>query len=442
MRDPGFATTKSTALLLALSVLVGCSGSGGGSSPAVIIQRNAGYYDVVLDHAGRTHREVGRAYAEAIRATVPDYEARLDALIYLQLDIVNAVLAEVQQPTLTIADLVRRARAIAANVPQDYVDEIQGMQEIYGYATDAEDGRLSANELLVVNLFPDVLRPGGCSASAAFGEASATGKTILGRNLDWFTATAEIAAPLSAVQTFKNGSKSSVNLTMLGMLSASSQFNARKVFGGVLDGNLEKPYPEDLTGTRSYVFDLRYAIENFSTMQEVADHMLAGKYAFSHNVFVADQNVAGVVENDDSALGGRGLRLGDSPLNPDIGRTWGIPDTLAVVNDFRLPLTDWQYDVSNDYRWASFQGLYAGAGALGGMKVDVGRMKGIAGYYGLNGDDWTTGALFLSTPEHYFTMQSIVLDTSSMELWAHFAPGYPPPLTPTYVRVRHALEAP
>jgi hypothetical protein len=38
-------------------------------------------------------------------------------------------------------------------------------------------------------------------------------------------------------------------------------------------------------------------------------------------------------------------------------------------------------------------------------------------------------------------MQSIILDTSTLGLWAHFSPGAPSPLTPTYVRVPHALES-
>jgi len=57
-----------------------------------------------------------------------------------------------------------------------------------------------------------------------------------------------------------------------------------------------------------------------------------------------------------------------------------------------------------------------------------------------DGNDWTTGALFLSTPVAYFTFQSVILDTSTMEPWVHFGPGFPPPLVPTYVRVAHALE--
>jgi hypothetical protein len=442
MPAPFPAASRRIIASLSLSLLAACGGSsGGGSTPTVTIQRNTGYYDVVLDYTGRSHREVGKAYAEAIRTSVPGYETAVDTLIYLQLGIVNHYLEEGGLPTLTIAQLVGRAQAIFANVPQDYVDELRGMQEVFGYATDAPDGRLSANELLVLNLFPDVLRPFSCSASAAFGAASATGKTILGRNLDWFTATAGDSAPLNAVHNFKNGSRSSVNLTLLGMISASSQFNARKVFGAVLDGNTSYPYPTDLTGTRSYVFDLRYAIEHLSTMREVAAHMLVGRYAFNHNVFIADENEAGVVEND-MTMAGRGLRLAGSTFGPGEERApWDNGLTLAVVNDFRLPNTTWVPDASNVLRWASFQGLYATAGISGGTQVDVATMKGIAGFYGYNGDDWTTGALFLSSPTGYTTMQSIILDTSTLGLWAHFSPGAPSPLTPTYVRVPHALES-
>jgi hypothetical protein len=312
------------------------------------------------------------------------------------------------------------------------------MQEVFALSDDLPDGRLSANELLVVNLFPDVLRPFACSGSAAFGLASATGKTVVGRNLDWFTATAAGVAPYQAVITFRNGNRTSVNVTMLGMLGAGSQLGHGKVFGAVLDGNTTFPYPADLAGVRSYVFDLRWALENLGTMREVAAHMLTGRYAFGHNVLVADPDEAGVVENDMHSTG-RGLRLADSPLPPD--RAWGIANAIAAVNDFRLPGASWVADASNQLRWASFRALYAPfTSTAGSPVVDVERMKGIAGFYGFDGNDWTTGALFLSTPAAYFTFQSVILDTSNMELWVHFGPGFPPPFVPTYVRVAHALE--
>jgi hypothetical protein len=416
--------------------LAGC-GTAGTSSP-VTLRDTGGYYDVTIDLGAAGHQEAGRALAREIQASLPGYEAAMDGLVYLQLGLVNHYLEETGQPPLSIGDVVRRARAILANVPQDYVDEIRGMQEIYSLADDLPDGRLSANELLVMNLFPDVLRPFACSGSAAFGLATATGKTVVGRNLDWFSATAPGVTPFQAVMTFREGGRSTVNVTMLGMLGAGSQVGPRKVFGAVLDGNTTFPYPADLTGVRSYVFDLRWALENLGTMRQVADHMLRGSYAFAHNVLVADEGEAGVVENDVHAPG-RGLRLAGSELPAD--RAWGIANAVAVVNDFRLRGTTWVPDASNALRWASLRALYAPVTSMPGSPVvDVERMKAIAGYYGFDGNDWTTGALFLSTPAAYFTIQSVILDLATMELWVHFGPGFPPPLVPTYVRVPHALE--
>jgi hypothetical protein len=300
------------------------------------------------------------------------------------------------------------------------------------------DGRLSARELLVIQFFPDVLRPWGCSASAAFGASSATGKTILGRNLDWFSGPLRISSHLHAVTVMRNGAKMSCNVGMLGGLFAGSQFNQSKVFGALLDAeNRTLAYPTDVSGKRSYGFDLRYALDNYTTLQDVANYMKVKDYAFNHLIFLADDTTAGVLE-DNIGSAGRGLRTFDSVLRA--GLTWGIPDAIATVNDFRLPNNYYAVDVSNDARWDSYRINYAAALASG--TVDVNAMKGIAGYAVWGGDD-ELGDVFLagSNDLKYSTNQSIILRMDTLEMWIHFAPSTGSfPTSPTYLRVHHALE--
>lgn len=432
-------------LLCGWSLLASGCGSDSTYPPAVIIKANAGYYDVTMDYTGRTRREMGRLLALQIQRAVPDYQARMDALLQAQITLIGDMKQFFPDPhpykAISFADALARARAIFRNVPQEYRDEILGMQDVFGYGTDSlGDGKLSANELLVIQLFPDVLRPWGCSASAAFGASSATGKTVLGRNLDWFSGPLKISANLHAVTTMKNGARMTCNVGMLGGLFAGSQFNQSRVFGALLDAeNRTLAYPADVSGKRSYGFDLRYALETYTTLQEVADFMKGREYAFNHLVFLADATTAGVVENNIGSAG-RGLRTADSVLRE--GLTWGILNAVATVNDFRLPGNYFAGDdTSNNERWATYRTNYAAALANGGT-IDLDRMKGIAGYATHGGDD-EMGDLFLAGNDafHYATNQSIIMRMDTLEMWVHFAPATGTfPATPTYVRVHHPLE--
>jgi hypothetical protein len=431
--------THSLIIALLFNVLLlsaGCGGNSGfspGFSPAVSIQKKQNlYYEVVMNYTGRTHKEMGKALAREILRTVPDYEFTADSLLEDQFTL---LLKHYPEPTFATA--LNRARAILQNVPQEYVDEIQGMQEVFNYGIDVlGDGRVSANELLVLQLFQDVLRPTQCSASAAFGVSSATGKTVVGRNLDWDALPRNDISKLHTVTTMKNGDKTICLVHFLGTLSPTSLFNKHKVFGALLDAETGAPYPADLSTKRSYPFDLRYALENNATLQGAADFMISKDYAFNHLVFLSDENTAKVLEENIGSLG-RGLRSSDSPLRP--GVTWGIPDAVATVNDFRLPGNFYvEDDPSDNNRWNSFRNLYTAQLSRG--KIDVEKMKGIAGYFGTDGNAYTSGALFLSNT--IVTVQSIILRMDTMEMWIHFSPvgtGLAP-LNPTYIRVHHPLE--
>ena len=47
------------------------------------------------------------------------------------------------------------------------------------------DGQLSPNELFAHGGILAVIDPGSCSAAAVYGESSATGAAMVGRNFDW-----------------------------------------------------------------------------------------------------------------------------------------------------------------------------------------------------------------------------------------------------------------
>jgi len=423
-------------ILCSIFLLGGCGGGeDDGPSAAVSIRKmQDAYYDVVMDYAGRTSNEMGKALAEEILRVVPDYESIADSLLKDQFDMLEKHNLSPDFPTA-----LRRAQAILPKVPREYLDELAGMQEIFNSDTDVlGDGRFSKNELAILQVFQDVIRPTQCSAAAAFGGSAATGKTILGRNLDWDALPRNDMSRMHAVTTTKNGEKSIVMVHFLGMLTPATAYNDNKIFGAFLDAETGAPYPADLSSKRSYCLDFRYALENLSTMQEIADFLKTKEYAFNHLLFLADEESAGVLEQNIGSPG-RGFRRVDSELRK--GVVWDVPDTLATVNDFRLP-GNFVYpddDPSDNNRWKTYRTLLS-SHLVRGTKIDVEKMKGISGYYGTDGNAYTSGAVFLSN--RIVTAQSIILSMDTLEMWVHFSPvgTGPMPLNPTYIRVKTQLE--
>lgn len=437
----------------------------------VSIQKTENYYNVTLDYSNTSHREMGRQFAFAINQAMPDYEATIDFLLAMHM-----VLLENLKNPLTFATVINRAQIMFENLDSDYKDEIAGMQDVFNYDVDKlVDGRLSKNEFLIYQLFSEIMRPESCSASAATGNASATGNTIIARNWDWLSMARYGISYLHAITTYKNGSKTIANIGPLGQLNGLTLFNQHKLFGAVINATTGAPYPEDLSNRRSLFFDLRYAFENFSTLAQISDFMRDTKklYSYNHSILIADPATAGVVENQVNNIegggpGNRSFRTASSSLNPLLTQTqtWGIPGIFAAVNDFRLPNNSWDStNLENTSRWTSFKTSYAGVSS--GQRVNIEMLKSITGYPGPDSDGkMTNGAIFTSEMQQlwdpsnpkslfepgvdaqgiskaYSTMQSFIVDMNTMELWIHFIPptyfGEKPPLRPTYQKIPNPI---
>ncbi|MCB2187922.1 MAG: hypothetical protein KQJ78_16000 [Deltaproteobacteria bacterium] len=385
-------------------------------------------YQVDLDLSGLSHRDFGRDYARAIITAQPEFESLVDSFLKGMLDVTRQ-----EAPDLNFATLRSRAQDIVTNVPVDYVDEIAGMQDVFSYDRDQlGDGRLSRNEMLVFQLFADVFRPSLCSASAVFGDASTTGHTIIGRNLDWYDLPGQEMNQLHAVSIFRNGEKSFANFGFLGSLSVVSAVSDDHVFASVLDIDTGLDYP-DTKDKHSYTLDLRYALENETTLQGAADYLTTYDYAHWHLVALADRDTAQVLENNVGSPS-RGLRTSTSELIP--GVTWNHPDAIATVNSFLLPGNyPTHFDApSNVERFQSFQSLYD-AYLTGGAAVDMDEMMQISGYPGPDGQGLgRTGAIFRSR-DGFPSVQSIVMDLDTLETHAFFAPREAMPRQPDYAIV-------
>ncbi len=382
------------------------------------------YFLVTIDLTGLSHKDMGRMYGEKIRQAMPSYDTVMDAMMKDQFDMLK-------QAGLSFDIVKQRAIALLQQVQPEYRDEIEGMASVFSAAKDETgDGIFSRNEFLIWQFYADVVRPTQCSASAAFADASASGNTIVGRNLDWYSLKDNSLAKIHAVTIIHNGSRSIACINFLGQLTPVSGFNEHHVFGAILDCETGAAYPP-IQGKRSYHFDLRYGLENDSTIESLASFMKDRDYTFNHLIFLADEHSAGVLE-DNIGSKARSLRTPLSKLRP--GAEWGIPNTFATVNDNRLPgnfVENPEYP-GNLKRWSSLKNQYSSQ--LKSGRIDIEKMKLIAGFPSTDGSAKSSGALFRSN-DHTPTLQSIILKMDTYELWVGFAPQGKLPMKPSYLQI-------
>lgn len=383
------------------------------------------YYNTVLDFENGSHFEVGQAYAQEILNVMPTYGSTIDNFLLLSV--------ESAPDHKDLSTLVAEAKNLVADMPQAYQDELFGMTTVFNSPVDKlGDGILSSDELLLFEVVHDVIDPGTCSATAVFGQASATGSTIVGRNLDWYDMPG--ISDLHNVQLYKNDTSASdiVSIGILGQLFPLSVFSENHLSGAVLDSDMQSGYYTTV-GADSYIADLRYAFEHYATLEGVGGYLATQQNTHSYIAFLADENTAAVLENDIEHPEAKGLRYDDAILRD--GSTWEYPDTLVAVNSFMLPGTmdNFTGSASNEKRYGSYTTLIESKlesnGTLGMQDV-----QDIISYTGTDGIAKSSGAIYRSVDD-YPTYQSYTLDMGSLELVACFGPTSGNPPYPQYVQV-------
>ncbi len=232
------------------------------------------YWELHLDFTDMDRFEMGKAYCDAVVEAVPDYEAGAD---YYIVYIVTGMHSG--DSLITYEVLLERAVEISKNVPAEYMKEINGFASVLsGGETDVMgDGKLSKNEYLVLLFNPDVATLSACSAVAVYGDRSETGKTIFGRNTDWFSDSKKSFMAInsesntSAIIFFKNGNSEIMSFGTLGMLGGVVGLNNDGIFISNLYSDIGAPYTA--VGKRSVMTDIRIALENNNSIEDVADFL-------------------------------------------------------------------------------------------------------------------------------------------------------------------------
>lgn len=300
------------------------------------------YYDVTIDmRDGATPYETGVSYGKCVKQLPLTYEYRLMCFMG------GCIAGE----KLTNEEIGSRIADILPNIDRKYVEMMNGFAL---QLTSSAQMPVPATMVYAANLLQDVVRPTSCSGFGVMPKASESGKTIVYRTLDWPPIPAkavdpktfitpergDLMSPLQAVTRIIYPKHSIVYFGCLGTFQCITGINtATGVMAGILDADTGGKY--DSKGSRSYGFDLRSALEECGTSDEIAAYMAdtSRYYAYSHLILLGDKKQVRVLENNCTKLGEkpqRALRSASSELANHIP-VWNFPNVIGIVNSYMLP---------------------------------------------------------------------------------------------------------
>ena len=383
-------------------IIAGCGIFQSNSQQYVTISTAGKYLQVAIDYSTGDRYSIGREYGLKVKAALPDYEQWADSY-----------LSEIAAgKALSLDEMVRRALEIKSQIDPDYLNEINGFASVLSGKDHDElgDGKLSINEYLILNLMPDIATNFSCSDLAVYGARSATGKTIIGRNTEWYVSSRGLLEGASAIIHTTLGSKQVVSFGWVGIVGCLVAVNNDGVFVANLYSPIGGAY--EASGRSSVMLDIRKVMETCSTVDEAANYLKdpAKLYTYNNNMFIADRTTAKVLENNFN--NNRALRTESSLLNPGI--TWEFANAVACVNSFLLSGNTDNHtgNTANTNRWANYRGLLGSSEAA----VDFERMKTIMSYHQPGTGGYDKGDIYRST-----TVQSLVysFDDNRLEVWLH-----------------------
>lgn len=388
----------------------------------VRIEKKSSYYEVWIQLDKGSHYDCGKAYAEAILAIKPDFVSLMEPYLY---ENINSVFAFLEGDYSVLQE---RLDDILPQISKEYREEMEGFAK--GIATASQafcmDGAFSEQEVMLLNLIPDLIRPTQCSAGAVYGNRSATGGTIAARILEWGLGNENQMAQTQAVVHFEQGEHKFTSYSVLGLFNALSVYNDNGVFLAILDSNNEEAFVSE--GKSSYTFAVRTAVEQYETAKEAADYLasVGENMTFAHNVFASDDSSAYAAEICPSKeVGICAVRSADSKLMN--GLSWGISDAICVVNGFAL---EGNYDNMtgshhNMIRWSLFE---EGLGSMD--KISMGAMKDLLTQNDPNNDH-------ISKLYSNYTFQMILIDSVHHQVEIAFAStGKVFPQHPEFIKVQ------
>ncbi len=359
-------------VFLSLIFLSTCSCNKKKNSAVNIIQKK-NYLEITMDYStGISAQNMGVLLGKAYLKEIPVLPMIFDSLIAQLAASKNVSSSDLIKTALEMIPHLQSTKILSGK--GTYLDELNGIASVLVNSDKDEsgDGKLSLNEFYLVNLFLDVLggekyykpdkkrkklKSGACNGISISASRSSTGGTLTGRILDW--ADAEAMCGMHTVTVIKYKKKTVVTVGFIGIQGLITGINTDYIFAGLLYSHTGKKF--SYSNPHSLLFDLRYALENFSTLEDAARYTINRDFDYMMNnlLLFSDADIGLIVENDftENAMKTerRAIRTYESKLNTGI--EWGFSSAVATVNGFVLK---GQYDnfTTQDYnynRWDSFR---------------------------------------------------------------------------------------
>jgi|GEM_PF-703090 len=388
----------------------------------VTIEKEDTHYKIVLDYRSNPNPyDVGKEYFLKLKQKIPHIERILDSY-----------LSEMSYNNRKIYRIgLARGRRLRMNIPWQYRNEIRGMAAALSNPQSdvLNDGKLSLNELFALNLLPDIGRGTACSGISIWGSLSKNRRVITGRNLDWNPGSRGQLYKLNAITTILYGphqkKRSIAMLGFCGMSSVITGFNDKGLFAGILDASTGQRY-RLYKKNRSYVMDLRKALEESTSVSEISRYMTDKRkqYSFNHLILVSDVKQSKVIEN---YIFRRKRRARGSQSRLHHGVQWNQKDAICTVNSFLLRnnFNNHKYRPFNYKRFNAYKKLilrYKQKSPKGKLRVEDIKSMITFKKEGLDFFDSKIRSIFM-TGGRSKTLQSCIFIPETKELYIYFRQG-------------------
>lgn len=323
------------------------------------IEKKKSYYDVTLEYEGNDYYDVGAAYAQTILLSFADYSRVMEPYLF------ENIKATFQDLYGDYSAVEERVDILKSSLPEEYQREMEGFADgisggVSGYK---EDGILSYDEAMLMQIIPDALRGTACSSITVNGNKTESGERISARILDWQLGSENQICKCHCVLQMKNGDKTLTSLSVLGLLDILTAVNDDGVMAGIHDVGTSNDVSFTCENKTAYSYELRYALENFKTAREVGDYLISNcsSYTYSANILLTDRNDAFCAELAVNSSDGLPV-LRDSLTKLNRGLIWDDKDMLCIVNSFAANGNSDKFTKhkSNIVRWDKYNRIFGG----------------------------------------------------------------------------------
>ena len=298
------------------------------------------YFDVTLDETNCTPYQAGSAYGKAINMIYPDFADLIEPYVF---ENIRMAFPDIGDNFTAALD---RMNALYDSLKPHYRDEIRGLcdvlcGDVHGIKPD---GKISVEELTLMNMTPSALRPTACSALALWDSKTKNGGMTVARCLEWLLGSDNSMSKIHCVLHIKNGSKTITCIGFLGLFFCLTAINDSGVMMATFDAGTRYPYSYE--GRTCYEYAMRHALETYDNAKDCGQYMVdnAARFTFNHNIMVTDAKASycaedAVLQVTEAGKGAPCLRGAETPIMKDL--VWESPDSMCIVNSF---VTKGNYD--------------------------------------------------------------------------------------------------